>query len=658
MSRQLAAILFSDIVGFTSMMGENENATLDLVRKSREIQKPLVAKHHGTWLKEMGDGAMAQFNSAQDAVRCAIEIQKAADQQLEAKLRIGIHLGDITIDNDEVYGDGVNVASRIESIAEPGKVYLSEAVQGAIKGSDIHTSFRGEKRLKNVDHPVRVYQVVEEPEAVSNTLAPLKSHLPWLLGLLLVSALAIWKLSTPSVSGEGKTIAVLPFKMNNPDSASQYLVQGITEELVRSIGKLRVLTVVNPRSTMRFMASLAPVQEASNDLDNSDFFLTGSFDVDQNLLNLELSLLNRNQKELWRNSYTGDLYQISKLAGNITVDLADFINIHLDQNQRTRIVEIPSVDPESFKLMLLGKNYLAKFTPEDIAIGLNYLRQAVDKNPTSSQAWSNYAEGLIMMGHGPAPPPGVWDEARAAATRALQLDSLNAEAWAWLGTTKTYYHWDYDGAVFCYNKANALDPNLPMSHYHYSWHLALFDSINKAIDEHEIAFRLDPLDPFQAARLGHIYLWAGDLDRAMQEIRRAKRLQPDFLIAENVKGSIHMAMQEYDSAEYCFTKTGGRGKGQLAGALLANGQTEAAMEIIREMESNISPFYSFGLALLYAQMNNADKFFEYANYPQPHAFHPWLRVMVQNPEIFADPRFKQLMDKMNLPMPVLQQGQQ
>jgi tetratricopeptide (TPR) repeat protein len=303
----------------------------------------------------------------------------------------------------------------------------------------------------------------------------------------------------------------------------------------------------------------------------------------------------------------------------------------------------------------LGKNHLAKFTPEDIAIGLNYLRQAVDNNPTSSQAWSNYAEGLIMMGHGPAPPPGVWDEARAAATRALQLDSLNAEAWAWLGTTKTYFHWDYHGAVYCYNKANALNPSLPMSHYHYSWHLLLFDSINKAVDEHEIAFRLDPLDPFQAARLGHIYLAAGNLDRAMQEVHRAQRLQPDFQIAENVKGAIYMALQEYDSAGYCFTNTGIRGKSQLAGALLAQGQTESAMEIIREMESNINPYYSFGLALLYAAMNNADKFFEYANYSQPHAFHPWLRVMVRNPEIIADPRFKQLMDKMNLPMPVLEQ---
>ena len=647
MNRQLAAILFSDIVGYTSMMRENEQGTLDLVRKSREIQKPLVEKYHGTWLKEMGDGAMAQFQSALDAVKCATEIQQAASSQLEARLRIGIHLGDITVDNQEVYGDGVNVASRIESIAEPGSIYISEAVQGAIKGSDIHTSFRGEKKLKNVDHPVRVYKVVPETESVKAD--PLKRYLAWAIGLLLVVAFSIWKLSGPAVSGEGKTIAVLPLKMNDPDSASQYLVRGITQELVNSLGKLKSLTVVNPKSTLRFMASVAPVREATRQLEQSDYFLSGSFEQDQGTLDLDLSLYDQQEQELWSKSYSGDVYELPKLAGTIAVDIAEFIDIVLDRNETARLIEIPPVDPESFKLMLLGKSHLAKFTLEDIAIGLSYLRQAVDRNPTSSRAWSNLAEGLIMMGHGPAPPHGVWEEARAAATRALQLDSLNAEAWAWLGTTKTYYHWDYRGAEYCYNRANFLNSSLPMSHYHYSWHLALFDSMDKAVEEHEIAFRLDPLDPFQAARLGHIYLWAGDLDKARLELNRSQQLQPEFVITNNVLGELYFETQQYDSAEICFRKTGIFGTGALARVYLAWGQMEQAMEIIRDMELNINPYYSFDLALIYAQMNDADKFFHYANYPQPHAFHPWLRVMVKNPEIKADPRFKQLMDKMKLP---------
>jgi TolB-like protein/class 3 adenylate cyclase len=159
-SRQLAAIMFTDIVGYTALMGIDSAKALELVRISKEIQKPLVEKHHGQWLKEMGDGALAKFNTALDAVNCSIEIQEIARGKLDAKLRIGLHLGDITIENNDVYGDGVNVASRLESIADPGGIYISDAVEKAIRGqSNIQAKYLGESRLKNVDYGVRTYAV-------------------------------------------------------------------------------------------------------------------------------------------------------------------------------------------------------------------------------------------------------------------------------------------------------------------------------------------------------------------------------------------------------------------------------------------------------------------------------------------------------------------
>ncbi len=159
-SRQLAAIMFTDIVGYTALMGRDSNKALELVRISKEIQKPLVEKHHGQWLKEMGDGALAKFGTALDAVNCAVEIQEIARGKLDAKLRIGLHLGDITIENDDVYGDGVNVASRLESIADPGGIYISDNVEKSIRGqTDVQAKYLGESRLKNVDYGVRTYAV-------------------------------------------------------------------------------------------------------------------------------------------------------------------------------------------------------------------------------------------------------------------------------------------------------------------------------------------------------------------------------------------------------------------------------------------------------------------------------------------------------------------
>jgi TolB-like protein len=156
--RKLAAIMFTDIVGFTALMGKDSGKAIKLVRNCREIQKPLVEKHNGQWLKDLGDGAMAKFNTALDAVNCAIEIQEYSRTKIDAKIRIGIHSGDIEIDDGEVYGNGVNIAARLESIADPGGVYISDSIEKAIKGqTNIQAKYLGEIHLKNVGYGVRTY---------------------------------------------------------------------------------------------------------------------------------------------------------------------------------------------------------------------------------------------------------------------------------------------------------------------------------------------------------------------------------------------------------------------------------------------------------------------------------------------------------------------
>ena len=159
-TRQLAAIMFTDIVGYTALMASDDAKAMQLIRRNREIQKPAIEKHGGTWLKEMGDGIMASFQTASDAIYCAMEIQKQMIVEQDIKLRIGIHLGEITVENGDIFGDGVNIASRLETIAEPGGIYISEAVQKAIRSkSDIKTAYLGELELKNVGYPVKTFAV-------------------------------------------------------------------------------------------------------------------------------------------------------------------------------------------------------------------------------------------------------------------------------------------------------------------------------------------------------------------------------------------------------------------------------------------------------------------------------------------------------------------
>ncbi|MEO6220081.1 MAG: adenylate/guanylate cyclase domain-containing protein [Ginsengibacter sp.] len=173
-SRQLAAIMFTDIVGYTALMGKDEQKAFELLNKNREIQKPIIEQYNGRWIKELGDGVMASFNTVSDAVNAAIKIQEDCNAANEFKLRIGIHLGEVVFENDDVFGDGVNIASRIQAIAPPGGIFISEAVHNNVSNkNDIDTEFVKVEQLKNVKEPIRIFQVkvegVECPESVIST---------------------------------------------------------------------------------------------------------------------------------------------------------------------------------------------------------------------------------------------------------------------------------------------------------------------------------------------------------------------------------------------------------------------------------------------------------------------------------------------------------
>lgn len=654
--RQLAAILFSDIVGYTAMMGKDESETVKLVRKSTELQKSLVEKYHGVWLKEMGDGAMAQFKSALDAVNCASAIQQAAKSDLDAQLRIGIHLGDITIDNGEIYGDGVNIASRIESIAEPGSIFISEAVYGAIKGrSDISTEYKGKKRLKNVDGPINVYQVLPEGTRSSSSFqkSPGKYVVYAILSIFLTTII-VWQYRQSIGTTESRnTIAVLPLTLINPDTANQYLVQGITDELIRSLGKVSALNVINPKSTsIRYLASLNPITDAKAELDQADYFITGSLEKNVNLITINIELTGRDSDAGWSNAYSQDISQLPELAGKIALDITNQINIKLNDEEVKRITDIKPVDPEIYAYWLKGMNHIAKFTPQDFVKATVYLREATDRNPADARAWAGLAEGLVDIGHSPMSPPGVWKEAKAAAIRAIQLDSLNAEAWAALAHTKTYFEWDYEGAEYCYQKANSLNPSMAMNHYHHAWHYNLIDSLDKAIEEHKLAQDLDPFMPMHSAWLGKLYMIDGDYQKAIEEAKRSQEITPEFPIGYLVMGQVFMQTEKYDSAIMMFQKAMPFGIIGVGISHFRSGSIEKGMNVIKSIEGQtMNSLSALALAALYAEIDSLDKFFEYANYEPPHAFAPWFRVETKNPKVIRDPRFKELMNKMNLPMP-------
>src|SRR6266498_4334727 len=221
-SRQLAAIMFTDIVGYTALMGEDEQKAFELLRKNRQLQKPIIEKFNGTWIKEIGDGVLASFHTVTDAVLCATEIQKKCAAIDDLKLRIGIHLGDVVFENNDVFGDGVNIASRLQALAPIGGIWISESVyKNVANKKDIKTKFVREEILKNVKEAVRIYEVITGNTGTAKT--------------------------TPE-----KSVAVLPFVNMSNDPEQEYFSDGMAEEILNSLSNLKDLKVARRTSSFQF----------------------------------------------------------------------------------------------------------------------------------------------------------------------------------------------------------------------------------------------------------------------------------------------------------------------------------------------------------------------------------------------------------------------
>jgi class 3 adenylate cyclase/TolB-like protein len=310
--RRLAAIMFTDIVGYTALMGSDTQKALDLLHKNRAIQKPLIEKYGGKWLKEMGDGILAQFNSAIDSVYCALEIQRSAKTALDGKIRIGIHLGDVTVENEDVFGDGVNIASRLQSIADPGGIYVSESIHHAIRGSvDIQSQFLGEVQLKNVDYLVKTYYLEGEglPRPSKKRKKELfrkdrRSVLKTIYSYLIILFIAVIVVTTWWIKGKTgqnlKAIAVLPVENISNNSDQEWLEAGIHHALIDEISKIHKLRVVSRRSSLKYEGSDKAIPEIAEEL-NVDGIVEASFSTSGDNINIHVRLIQAHpeERQIW-----------------------------------------------------------------------------------------------------------------------------------------------------------------------------------------------------------------------------------------------------------------------------------------------------------------------------------------------------------------------
>ncbi len=669
--RRLSAIMFTDLMGYTALMEKDESAALELVKKNRDLHQQAIQKHNGQLVKELGDGFMATFDNILEAISCAREIQiESKTREFDIPLRIGLHYGDITIENEDIFGHGVNMASRIQAIADPGGVYISESIHELIEDQkDYNTQFMGAIPLKNIKDPVPVYALKDEElpapdkkriDAIIRRHLYLKYYRYVAIGAVLIIAIAlVWFLRTFDIEREiiTKSVAVLPLENLAEDPELEYLSTGMTEELIRELSKAEALTVIAQNSTRQYAGIGKPFSEIASELNNVNYIIDGTVLLEDKNINAKIRLIAPVEENvLWEQEYQQEVTNSRQLWAQVAEDIIDVIGVFVPEENTALWSGLQPVDQENYALYLKGMHAIEKFPP-DVDAGISYFNQAIDKNPADAYAWAGLATAYIYYGHSPSPTRDVRQKANAAALRAIQLDSTLAQAWSVLGMVKAYYEWEWEAAEQAYHKANELNPSLPWNHYHYSWYLVLFGRMNEAIREHRLAQELDPFGPAHTGWLGFLYAIVGEYEKAIAEAEHTIDMGYEafgkFILAGTYMfmGQNEEAIELYEErvAEYQIPKYN-----ELGFAYIVSGRVEEGKEILAELETKYdtipSPWGALQRARMYEALKDYDNAFKWYNFDPHHHFVPWVRS--SDDSLFVkDPRFKTLMRKMNLPDP-------
>ncbi|HEU4861271.1 MAG TPA: adenylate/guanylate cyclase domain-containing protein, partial [Chitinophagaceae bacterium] len=404
-SRQLAAIMFTDIVGYTALMGKDEQKAFDLLNKSRQIQKPIIDEFNGVWIKELGDGVMASFKTVSDAVNAAMKIQQTCNANKEFQLRIGIHQGEVVIEENDMFGDAVNIASRLQSIASPGSIFVSEVVHHNVSNkNDINTEFVRTENLKNVKDPVKIYRIKFDgsPPAPHRPLKSIKrKNFAFMFLAVIVTTIVGYfifqgskKTNVTATNNEAidRSIAVLPFENRSNDKDQEYFSDGLSEELINMLTKIPELKVIGRTSSFAFKGKNEDLRTIGQKLDVAHL-LEGSVQKDGNKIRVTATLIRASDgKGLWNDSYDRDLSNIFKLQDEIAQTVVQQLRLKLLQFPTTNVAGSGNVD--AYNLVLQGNYFYDKLDKENVAKAVDFYSQALAIDSTNARAWGKLANAI------------------------------------------------------------------------------------------------------------------------------------------------------------------------------------------------------------------------------------------------------------------------
>jgi class 3 adenylate cyclase/TolB-like protein len=674
--RRLAAIMFTDIVGYTALMGRDEDNALKILRMNRQVHQQCVNNHRGILLKEMGDGTLARFDSATEAVQCAIQIQKIAHNELKGRIRIGIHLGDVTFENEDVFGDGVNIASRLESAADPGGIYISESIQKAIRAkTHIETTYLGEFKLKNVEEPVRTWAIVGDGlplpsqarvrrlQGKSIPRQIFRSLYTYLIALAVI-VVSIWSLrkNLNTVQLETASLLVLPVENYIGSDTLEYLTAGIHSSLISDMGRISAFRVPSQTTARAYKESGKSLKEISEEL-KVNYVIEPSLTCMGDSLCLHIRLIGTGveEKQILEQDYQVDRSQIMNFYNQVTSEVSEKLKVFLTQDDRNLLVEDRTIDDDAYDAYLKGRYNWERVGKADMDRALRYFQIATEKAPDWGPPYAGIASvWAARMQMGFVLPSVAIPLIHENLDKALELDPNSANSHSRAAGVAAWTEWNWEKAEREFLRATELNPNEPQTQIYYGHLLMNMRRIDEAVKQAKIALDLDPLDALILALSAVIMSDAGMESLALEQTTKALSIDPDHWFARGIHEMLLYQNGNYkESIEFFLSEKNFQlERVDLSGAdtlFDENWYRNVFPIVLKSLEKLVS---DEGFITVYDLANYSlrlDKTEEALNWLEKgYEMHdpnmPYIRNSFFYSHLKDNPRYINLLEKMNLPV--------
>ena len=635
--RLLAAIMFTDMVGYTAMMQEDEVKAKALRDRHRQVLEEKISEFQGSILQFYGDGTLSMFGSAIEAVRCGIQIQKELQKVPKVPVRIGIHIGDIVYEDQGAYGDGVNVTSRIESLAVPGSVFVSDKVYDEIRNHPtIRTKSLGKYELKNVSRPIDLYAINSE-----GLVVPSEDEIKSKVGVVY------------------KSIAVLPFVNMSADKDNEYFSDGITEELLNALTKIEGLNVTSRTSSFVFKSKNIDIREIGKQLGVSTV-LEGSVRKAGNKVRITAQLINTvDGYHIWSESYDRNLEDIFEVQDEISKKIAIKLREKLARNQiQAPIVRSYTKNLEAYNEHLKGLHHWNKWSPSEIKHAVEHFEAAIVLDSEFPLPYASLSACYAYLGAtGYLKSQLAYPKSKTYAEKAIALDDNIAESHNSMAMVYLFYEWKWDEAEKEFQRSLELNPSSAETYYAYHIYYAAMNRKDEMFKAIEKAHLLDPLSPLINSSFAQVYMAMGKLEEAEEQFKKILEQDPSFRTALNGLGWVEIRKGNYKKALEIFEESQKQTKHVLKGTTPLGyiyglmGENEKAEDCLNKLflrqEQEPETSLNMDIAVVYAGIGNIDKVFEYLN----KAFEERSGgiLFIRNPNweaIHNDPRYHELIKKM------------